>query len=356
MEIFQVTLLVILILLALSICFIRDTLTSIIVFMSYSSIMAIIWVLLQSPDLAITEAAVGAGVTSVLFFSTLKRINLIDASLNTFDWRTNKTFRQRVKIMLKYGRRRLKREMTPYTISYIIVCSVAAFMLAGLLLYSISFLPSFGAENENPSLNEIVAKYIADGIQDTGATNFVTGMILDYRAFDTLGESFVLFTAVNCVMILLQGFKDTTDKKESFKVFSDPIISHACSILVPIILMFGAYVILNGSISPGGGFSGGAIMGAGLILYSLAFGFKDSKRFFKQKTFKAISSISLLAYAFCKTYSFYTGANGIHSVIPNGVPGAILSGGIIFILNVSVGLVVTCTMFGFYSLFKKGEI
>ena len=57
--------------------FTKDLLTSIIIFMSYSLSMAIIWVLLQSPDLAITEAAVGAGVTSVLFFVTLKKIRAI---------------------------------------------------------------------------------------------------------------------------------------------------------------------------------------------------------------------------------------------------------------------------------------
>ena len=54
--------------------FTKDLLTSIIIFMSYSLIMCLIWMILQSPDLAITEAAVGAGVTSILFFLTLKKI------------------------------------------------------------------------------------------------------------------------------------------------------------------------------------------------------------------------------------------------------------------------------------------
>ena len=239
---------------------------------------------------------------------------------------------------------------------YYFIAIVASLLFICSLLYCVTFLPVFGDELNNPTLNEIIDKYIKDGIGDTGATNFVTGMILDYRAFDTLGESFVLFTAVTCVMILLQGFKDNATLKEKFKIVQDPILQITCSILVPIILLFGAYVVLNGSISPGGGFSGGAIMGAGLILYSIAFGFNNSERFFKQKSFKVITSLSLLTYCGCKTYSFFTGANGMHSVIPLGEPGAILSGGIIFILNVCVGLVVTCTMFGFYSLFKKGEI
>ena len=70
----------VLLLLGLSICavaapFIKRLLTTVIVFMSYSSIMAILWVLLESPDLAITEAAVGAGITTVLFIVTLYRIH-----------------------------------------------------------------------------------------------------------------------------------------------------------------------------------------------------------------------------------------------------------------------------------------
>ena len=64
---------------AISVSFSRNLLNSIIIFMSYSLIMSIIWILLESPDLAITEAAVGAGITSILFFVTLKKIHAIVA-------------------------------------------------------------------------------------------------------------------------------------------------------------------------------------------------------------------------------------------------------------------------------------
>ncbi len=62
---------------AVSVSFSKNLLNSILIFMSYSLVMSIIWILLESPDLAITEAAVGAGVTSVLFFVTLKKIHAI---------------------------------------------------------------------------------------------------------------------------------------------------------------------------------------------------------------------------------------------------------------------------------------
>lgn len=77
MKIFEIMLLICLIVCAVSVAFAKDLLTSIVIFMSYSLIMCVIWVLLQSPDLAITEAAVGAGVTSILFFITLKKIKAI---------------------------------------------------------------------------------------------------------------------------------------------------------------------------------------------------------------------------------------------------------------------------------------
>ena len=77
MRIFEIILLVCLIVCAVSVAFAKDLLTSIIIFMSYSLIMCVIWILLQSPDLAITVAAVGAGVTSILFFITLKKIKAI---------------------------------------------------------------------------------------------------------------------------------------------------------------------------------------------------------------------------------------------------------------------------------------
>ncbi len=77
MTLFQCILMGFLIVCAIMVSFSRNLLNSVLIFMSYSLVMSVIWVCLQSPDLAITEAAVGAGVTSILFFSTLKKIHAI---------------------------------------------------------------------------------------------------------------------------------------------------------------------------------------------------------------------------------------------------------------------------------------
>ena len=246
-------------------------------------------------------------------------------------------------------------------------------VLAVLVLVTIIFflmstviaLPPFGAA-DNPYNNEVSQRYIEKGIEETGAINFVAGMILDYRAFDTFGESTVLFVAACSVLLLLKlgdhgpnepptrAMLEAEWDDRHHEPKNDSILQLAARILVPIILLYGLYIVLNGHLGPGGGFSGGAVMGAGLILYLNAFGFKKTERFFTFKTFRWITFLALMTYAGLKSYSFYTGANHLESGIPLGVPGAILSSGLILPLNICVGFIVMCTMYGFYTLFRKG--
>lgn len=77
MQIFEAILFGLLIFCAVAVSFSKNILNSILIFMSFSLIMSVIWILLEAPDLAVTEAAVGAGVTSILFFVTLKKIQAI---------------------------------------------------------------------------------------------------------------------------------------------------------------------------------------------------------------------------------------------------------------------------------------
>lgn len=253
-----------------------------------------------------------------------------------------------------------------FTYSYRFLAVVLCLGIIAVLLLTVSNLPTYGNAT-NPSNNEVTKRYIEQGVKETGATNFVAGMILDYRAFDTLGESHVLFIAACCVLILLRLDRkkdgsvsdakiEADENDRRFEPKNDKILQSAAFIVVPPIMIYGIYVVLNGHLSPGGGFSGGAIIGAGLILYLNAFGFKKTGRFFTYKTFTTVTVCSLLFYAMAKSYSFFTGANHINSHIPLGTPGDIMSSGLILPLNIAVGLIVACTMFAFYSLFRKGGL
>ncbi|MDE6404395.1 MAG: hypothetical protein K2M20_01935, partial [Lachnospiraceae bacterium] len=171
--------------------------------------------------------------------------------------------------------------------------------LIALLLVTISYLPPNGTVTR-PVNNEVAERYIEKGLEETGAVNIVAGMILDYRAFDTLGESHVLFVATITVLILLRLNKTEKDEAEvsdrRFEPKNDAILQLVATFLVPVIIIFGIYIILNGHLGPGGGFSGGAVIGAGLVLYLNAFGFKKTERFFTEKTYKWICFFSLSFY------------------------------------------------------------
>jgi uncharacterized MnhB-related membrane protein len=90
--IFEYMLLIFLVGCALAVSFTRKVLSAVIIFMSYSIVMSIIWILLQAPDLALTEAAIGAGITSILFFLAIKRINTMERKKGGYDsWKAETT-------------------------------------------------------------------------------------------------------------------------------------------------------------------------------------------------------------------------------------------------------------------------
>ncbi len=249
---------------------------------------------------------------------------------------------------------------------YIIAAVVICVSIIVLLVSTAAELPPYGSP-DNPAHNEVAQRYIEQGMQETGAVNIVAGMILDYRAFDTLGESNVLFIAAVTVLTLLRvtpsrNGKPSTSQLEAecddrmYEPKNDLILQYQTNFLVPMILLFGIYGLMNGHLGPGGGFGGGAIMGAGLILYLNAFGFKKTERFFTYKTFTIVSVAALSFYAVSKAYSFFTGANHLPSIITPGTPGMLFSAGLIPYLNIAVGMVVCCTMYAFYTLFRKGDM
>ena len=229
----------------------------------------------------------------------------------------------------KQGHFLLKEKFSKFYKVYIVISIIIGCFVVGMLAYSVCNLPPYG-NAENPVNNEVSQKYLEDGLEDTGATNAVAGMILDYRAFDTFGESTVLFVAVAAVVMLMKRSMNKKDEDgerlvaretEIDKKDQNLVLKYGAMILVPFVILFGVYVILNGHISPGGGFSGGAIIGGGLMLYALAFGHEKISKVINYRSFTIITGCALLTYAGCKAYSFYTGANHLGGEIPKGIAG-----------------------------------
>ena len=240
---------------------------------------------------------------------------------------------------------------------YNVLAGLLCVVLSALMLLTAADLPPYGSDTA-PTVNEVAQRYVEQGTQETGAVNTVAGMILDYRAFDTLGESFVLFTAMCAVTILLNrsGKRRWLLQPDVVDYASDPIVAPMCRFLIPVILVFGIYILLNGHLSPGGGFSGGAILAAGLMLFAMVWGDAAASAVLRPRRLQTVVLCSLGFYCLAKSYSFYTGANHLHSIISPGTPGRILSAGLILPLNVAVGFVVCCTMYSFYMYFRRGEL
>jgi len=238
-----------------------------------------------------------------------------------------------------------------YHVATTLMCALLLFVFAWVVLT----LPSFG-DPAAPTNNMVPAEYLTHGTAETGAENVVTAMIFTYRGFDTLGESCVLFLALSSVMmLLLRRDMSSVKPKERIALQKDAakepktrnfIVTVMSRILVPFIFLYGLYVLLGGESSPGGGFSAGAIMSAGMILYRHAVGAEASERLMNERLFTVIRTVGLCIYAVLF---------GVYILLQGGEGGALTSH-LIMPIDIAVGMVVMCTMYGFYALFTKGEI
>ena len=238
-----------------------------------------------------------------------------------------------------------QRRMDIFSKAYAVLCAAVCLVLLLTLLALAMDMPRFGSE-ENPTVNEVSDHYVGSAEHETGAENVIAGMILNYRGFDTFGESCVLFLAVCCVMQLL--WNTGTGKKQGVNFGgADAILCQVSRLLLPCVLCFGLCVLFNGHTSPGGGFSGGSVLGAALILFALAFGEKAVSRFFTRRVFNLVRITGLMVYALMFGCYIFLGANGIESE---------LSRYIVLVVDIAVGLVVMSTMYGFYSFYTKGDL
>lgn len=258
-----------------------------------------------------------------------------------------------------------ERTVSGYII-YRLACIVFVALFVSVMLFMVSGLPEF-ASQQGPVSSEVSYKYLKDTVADTGAVNAVAGMILDYRAFDTLGETCVLYAALICVLLLLGHTRLKYSKaaagympgridlsRESNPLKDDDILKVSMRVLFPVIVLYGICVVMNGHISPGGGFSGGAVLSGAFILYANAYGEEAAEKIIGRKLYTALTAGAIGCYCLIKSAAFFMGANGIEDPFPKGIPGTLISGGVIPLLNICIGIVVACTVYGIFLLFMKG--
>jgi len=205
-------------------------------------------------------------------------------------------------------------------IGFIIVCLSGA-----LLLYATQDFPRWGDPN-SPASTHVSPRYILKTLEETDVPNAVTSILADYRGYDTMFETTVIFAAgMSCLILLrvfkrkeedryyrhistgitlrVKGEKTIPDRSREFERIDtvwtpyDLIIKTVARFLVPFIQLFALYVLAHGHESPGGGFQGGVIFGASFIIIAIAFDLRTAIRRFKEKIDALFSALGVFIYA-----------------------------------------------------------
>jgi len=213
--------------------------------------------------------------------------------------------------------------------------------IAAALPFVVAGLPPFGA---HPLPYGDMINHLAP-IQ-RHVTNMVTAVNFDYRGFDTLGEEMMLFAAVTGTAVLLRGSREDSpaDRPEPTPGRVIPPRSEAVALAArlfgPVTLVFGLYVVLHAQLTPGGGFQGGAIIASGLLLLFLGEGYPCWRSLMRTGLLDALEGGGAAMYAVAGLAPMAAGAHYLENVLPPGQLRALLSGGLMLILNWAVAIAV----------------
>ena len=217
---------------------------------------------------------------------------------------------------------------------------LAGLGLAAVLLIGFHRLPHFGHAHE---LYGAVNNRTEPTLRH--ATDIVTALNFDIRAFDTLGEEFILFASVSGVALLLRRLRDERERDQltpgleehRFAGSSDGL-KLASLILIPLLVAFGAYLVFHGQLTPGGGFQGGVVLAAGPIAILLAGRYLSMKRVVPKHVMESADAIGAAGYALVGLGGLIFAGVYLKDFLPLGTPGHLLSGGIMPLNSIAVGL------------------
>ena len=179
-------------------------------------------------------------------------------------------------------------------------------------------------------------------VYERHATDVVNAITYDYRGFDTLGEEFILFSAVVGVMLLLRpeknqppgqkssALKDRATLSETVKVFA--------TVMFGITVLFGIYIVTHGQLTPGGGFQGGVIIAAAPMLIYIAQDTEAFRGIVSHPLLELVEATGAAGYAVVGLVSLAIGAPFLTNVLPLGQTGDVFSSGSIAVISALVGL------------------
>jgi multicomponent Na+:H+ antiporter subunit B len=189
------------------------------------------------------------------------------------------------------------------------------------------------------------------------ATDYVTALNFDLRAFDTLGEEAILFAAVTGVVMLMRHMRDE-DQSERRRRAEDHRFQGASEalrvqalLMVTLIVAYGVYLDIHGALTPGGGFQAGVVLSAGPAVVMLAGRYLTLKRVAPDWVIEALESSGAAGYALIGIGGLVFGAVFLQNFLPYGTPDQLLSAGTMPVISIAVGLEVTGGLLLIYSEF-----
>ncbi len=208
---------------------------------------------------------------------------------------------------------------------------IALTLLAGLGLLFLGLLLDYRPDTD---LNLSARYYAERTAPDLGAANIVTAIVVTYRGLDTLGEVTVLFLSATIVGLVLALGRRRGQAPAGLAPVGE-LLTTGSRMLTPLILLLGAYVFVNGHLTPGGGFQGGAILASGILLLLLA----DPLRHFSHGLISAVESLAGVFYvAIGLAGLVWAGGFLDNRILPLGELGALFSAGAIPVIYSLIGL------------------
>lgn len=200
---------------------------------------------------------------------------------------------------------------------------------------------------------EISSHYINHGVEETGAVNLVTGILFDYRAFDTLGEATVILSAAAALAFLLPK-RRTPLLQSEFTI----IVYQIISLILPVMAIMGVYLIIFGHLSPGGGFTGGVVLATIPILLTITYGISYTEQKVPPSYKSLVENVGALMFLIAGFMGILRGSTFLasgRSGISLGEAGTLISAGIIPHLNIIVGLKVGAGLSTIFNSLIKEE-
>jgi|tagenome__1003787_1003787.scaffolds.fasta_scaffold20921960_2 multicomponent Na+:H+ antiporter subunit B len=201
-----------------------------------------------------------------------------------------------------------------------------------------------------PDLGHVTHPYGTRAVQAAlgrDTANVVSSVNFDQRAFDTMGEEFVLFAAAVSAILLLRRFHDEEEDAYELRVGHHDVWSAVnlagFALLAPTI-MVGFYVVAHGAVSPGGGFQGGALLATGLHLAYLAGDYRVLRRLRPVAVFDAAEAVGAAGFVLLGLSALLVGEPFLTNWLPTGSLGDLASAGTVELFNVAVGMEVASAL------------